>query len=53
MVNHELALTAVISGAICVAIFVLAFSYSNSSVSQPSSFVVPSPETSEKIMSIF
>jgi len=48
MVNHELALTAVISGAIFVAIFVLAFPYSNSSVPQPSSFVVPSTETSEK-----
>ena len=48
MVNHELSLTAIISGAIFVAIFVLAFPYANSSVSQPSSFVVPPTETSEK-----
>lgn len=48
MVNHELSITTVISGAIFVGIFVLAFPYANSSVSQPSSFVVPSTETSEK-----
>ncbi len=48
MVNTEYSITAVISGAIFVAIFVLAFPYATSSVSQPSSFVVPSTETSEK-----
>jgi len=48
MVNQELSLTAVISGAIFVAIFILAFPYANPSASQPSSFVVPSTETSEK-----
>ena len=53
MVNQELSITAVISGAVFVTIFILAFPYTTSSVSQPSSFVVPSPETSEKIMSIF
>ena len=48
MVNQELSITAVISGAIFVAIFVLALPYATSSVSQPSSFVVASTETSEK-----
>jgi len=51
MVNHELSITAVISVAIFVAIFVLAFPYSTSSVSQPSSFVVPPMETFEKTKS--
>jgi len=48
MVNQELSITVVISGAIFVAIFILAFPSATSSVSQPSSFVVPSTETSEK-----
>ena len=48
MVNQELSITTVISGAIFVAIFILAYPNATSSVSQPSSFVVPSTETSEK-----
>jgi len=51
MVNHELSITAVISVAIFVAIFVLAFPYFTSGVSQPSSFVVPPMETFEKTKS--
>ncbi len=48
MVNTEYSITAVISGAIFVAIFILAYPNATSSVSQPSSFVVPSIETPEK-----
>ncbi len=48
MVNQELSITAAISGAIFVAIFILAYPNATSSVSQPSSFVVPSIETPEK-----
>ncbi len=46
MVNTEYSITAVISGAIFVAIFILAYPNATSNVSQPSSFVVPSTETS-------
>jgi len=48
MVNTEYSITAIISGAIFVAIFILAYPNATSSVSQPSSFVVPSTETPEK-----